>query len=216
MIDPLKRGANISHKYKFVWTAPPKVASRSVKDVFRKYCNLNPDWPSDEHTSDFTHVNNWPELAGKDYMHIASIRHPYYRWLSYWKYAYHEQGSHELEDVMIGPIDCLHNMSQDWINGWCLWNLINNTSKKIDFLVRAENLEVSLKKLWFIPEDVVVPTVGKTFTPPIPFDEEHLRQVCYDRFFDDYKNFGYDKDEKHYQWEPPNQIVNPQFKHRKI
>ena len=215
MIDQLKRGANISHKYKFVWTAPAKVASRSVKDVFRKYCNLNPDWPSDEHTSDFTHVNNWPELAGKDYMHIASIRHPYYRWLSYWKYGYSGE-LHEMIDPKNGPIECLQNMSQDWINGWGLWNLINNTSKQIDFLIRAENLEVSLKQLWFIPEDVVVPTVGKTYTPPIPFDEEHLRQVCYDRFLDDYINFGYMKDEKHYQWEPPNQISNPLFKHRKI
>ena len=27
-----------SHKYKFVWTAPAKVASRSVRDIFLKYC----------------------------------------------------------------------------------------------------------------------------------------------------------------------------------
>ena len=71
-MDFVKRGANISHKYKFVWTAPAKVASRSVRDIFLKYCDLNPDWPSDEHPSNFTHVNNWPEEAGDDYIHIAN------------------------------------------------------------------------------------------------------------------------------------------------
>ena len=196
-----KRGANISHKHKFVWTAPAKVASRSVKDIFRKYSNLNPDWPNEKHTSDFTHVNIWPELAGKDYIHIASIRHPYYRWMSYWKYGYHG-GQHEMIDPSNGPIECLHNMSQDWIDGWNLWNLINNTSKQIDLLIRAENIKEDLKELWFIPEDVEVPYIGKSKYPNIPFDEEHLRQVCYDRFLDDYKNFGYDKDEVHQQWEP--------------
>ena len=200
-MDASKRGANISHKYKFVWTAPAKVASRSVRDIFIEHCDLNPDWPSEEHPSNFTHVNNWPEEADDDYIHIASIRHPYYRWLSYWKYGYHG-GQHEMIDPKNGPIECLHNMPQSWIDGWNLWNLINNTSKQIDLLIRAENIKEDLKELWFIPEDVEVPYIGKSKYPNIPFDEEHLRQVCYDRFLDDYKNFGYDKDEVHQQWEP--------------
>ena len=32
-------------------------------------------------------------------------------------------------------------MSQDWINGWGLWNLINNTSKQIDFLSEQKILK---------------------------------------------------------------------------
>ena len=213
-LDFVKRGANISHKHKFVWTAPAKVASRSVRDIFIKYCDLNPDWPSKEHPSNFTHVNNWPEEAGDDYIHIASIRHPYYRWLSYWKYGYSGQ-QHEMIDPSNGPIECLQSMTEDWINGWNLWDLINNTSKQIDFVIRAENIEASLKHLSFIPDNIEVPCIGKTDLPPISFSEEHLRQICYDRFFNDYIKFGYGKDDIHRQWEQRD-MENPLFKQRKI
>jgi hypothetical protein len=163
---------------------------------------LNPDWPSDEHPSDFTHVNNWPEEAGDDYIHIASIRHPYYRWLSYWKYGYGGE-RHEMIDPSNGPIECLQSMTEDWVNGWNLWDLINNTSKQIDLLIRAENIKEDLKELWFMPDDFQVPFVGKTEYPPINFDETHLRQVCWERFNNDYIKFGYKKDEIYDFWEKP-------------
>ena len=54
---------NISHKNRFVWTAPPKVGSRTVRDIFKKHCDLNPHWPSEDHPSDFTHANQWPDDA---------------------------------------------------------------------------------------------------------------------------------------------------------
>lgn len=200
--DSQKRGANISHKYKFVWTAPAKVASRSVRDIFIEHCDLNPDWPSEEHPSNFTHVNIWPEEAGDDYIHIASIRHPYYRWLSYWKYAYSGQ-QHEIDDPNAGPIESLQSMSQDWISGWGLWNGIKNVGPQIDLLIRAESIKEDLKELWFMPDDFEIPFIGKSAFPRVSFDEEHLRQVCYDRFYDDYVNFGYEKDEVYDMWEKP-------------
>ena len=179
-----------------------------------KYCDLNPDWPSKEHPSDFTHVNNWPQEAGDDYIHIASIRHPYYRWLSYWKYGYSGE-QHEMIDPSNGPMECLQSMTEDWINGWNLWDLVNNTSKQIDFVIRAENIEASLKHLSFIPDNIEVPCIGKTDLPPISFSEEHLRQICYDRFFNDYIKFGYGKDDTHRRWEQRD-MENPLFKQRKI
>ena len=98
---------------------------------------------------------------------------------------------------------CLQTMSEDWINGWNLWNLINNTSKQIDLLIRAENIKEDLKELWFMPDDFEVPFVGKTQYPPIEFDEKHLRQVCWERFNSDYIKFGYEKDEVYKMWEKP-------------
>ena len=106
-------------------------------------------------------------------------------------------------DPSHGPIMCLQTMSEDWINGWNLWNLINNTSKQIDLLIRAENIEEDLKELWFMPDDFEVPFVGKTEYPPIEFDEKHLRQVCWERFNNDYIKFGYEKDEVYKMWEKP-------------
>ena len=94
-------------------------------------------------------------------------------------------------------------MSEDWINGWNQWDLINNTSKTIDLLIRAENIKEDLKELWFMPDDFEVPFLGKTDYPTINFDENHLRQVCVERFSNDYIKFGYEKDEVYEIWESP-------------
>ena len=59
------------------------------------------------------------------------------------------------------------------------------------------------KELWFMPDDFEVPFVGKTEYPPIEFDEKHLRQVCWERFNNDYIKFGYEKDEVYKMWEKP-------------
>ena len=120
--DSHKRGANISHKYKFVWTAPAKVASRSVRDIFIEHCDLNPDWPSDEHPSNFTHVNIWPEEAGDDYIHIASIRHPYYRWLSYWKYGYQDNNTKLMTLKWTNRISTIYVTRLDRCMGIVEWN----------------------------------------------------------------------------------------------
>ena len=106
-------------------------------------------------------------------------------------------------DPSNGPIMCLQSMSEDWINGWNQWDLINNTSKTIDLLIRAENIKEDLKELWFMPDDFEVPFLGKTDYPTINFDENHLRQVCVERFSNDYIKFGYEKDEVYEIWERP-------------
>ena len=49
----------------------------------------------------------------------------------------------------------------------------------------------------------------------ISFSEEHLRQICYDRFFNDYIKFGYGKDDTHRRWEQRD-MENRLFKQRKI
>ena len=54
-----------------------------------------------------------------------------------------------------------------------------------------------------MPDDFEIPFIGQTEFPRVSFDEEHLRQVCYDRFYNDYVNFGYEKDEVYDIWEKP-------------
>lgn len=196
MFDMLKRGANISHKDKFVWTAPAKVASRSVRDIFIEHCDLNPDWPSEEHPISFTHVNNWPEEAGDDYLHIASIRHPYYRWLSYYKYARTgEQNELTLDPLKHSPIECLEDMNPGWVETWGLWNIINTTNKRIDYVIGAESIKHDISQLPFMKGiDFEVPIIGATqLEYNVTFSESELRNLCYDKFKADYIQFGYEK-----------------------
>jgi len=194
--------ANISYKCKFVWTAPAKTASRSVKDVFREHCDLNPKWPCEDHTSDFSHVNIWPDDVDDDYIHIGNIRHPYYRWLSYWKYAYWGQGMHEIEDVRQGPIVALKRMTEDWISAWTLTNNIFGTNKRVDYLLRAESLFEDLTTLPFIPNNIQLKKIGQTRVPTYPlFDEQKLRDLCFERFQMDYSTFGYEKDDYFSNWD---------------
>ena len=79
----------------------------------------------------------------------------------------------------------------------------NQTSKQIDLLIRAESIKEDLKELWFMPDDFEFHLLVKLNIQEFNFDEEHIRQVCYDRFYDDYVNFGYEKDEIYEIWERP-------------
>ena len=78
---------------------------------------------------------------------------------------------------------CLQSMSEDWINGWNQWDLINNTSKQIDLLIRAENIKEDLKELWFMPDDFEVPFIGQTEYPPINFGGGILTPHNFSPFF---------------------------------
>ena len=75
---------NYSHKHKFVWVAPFKVASRATADFFRKHSDLNPHLPKpDNPRMVFVHTQGWPDECSTDYSYIVNVRHPYYIWMSY-------------------------------------------------------------------------------------------------------------------------------------
>ena len=192
---------NISYKHKFIWTAPPKVGSRSVKDVFRTHCDLNPQWPSDTYASDFTHTNNWPDGIGDDYLHITSVRHPYYRWVSYWKYAQHD--THELKRLGTDPLTAILEMDKNWFHAWTCHQITVNSNPRIDYIIHAETIEDDIKSLPFMSNyDITIPWVGKTNVPMgQTWDEQELRDVVYDRFRVDYDYFGYGKDDVFTTWD---------------
>ena len=186
---------NYSHKHKFVWYAPPKVASRSTAEVFRKYCDLNPHLPKpDNPRMIFTHENMWPEHCPKDYLHIVSVRHPYYRWISYWK---HDQvDTTMLVAGTLDPLDAMKKSNGDIFNGIEQWRIINNESPGIDYFIRAESWSDDIKNLPFISSDVAIENINNgRLTIPIgaTWDEDELRELCYINFKNDYENLGYGK-----------------------
>jgi len=192
---------NVSHKYKFVWTAPPKVGSRTIRDIFRKYCDLNPQWPSEDHPSDFTHANRWPDVSD-DYLHITSVRHPYYRWLSYWKYA--QNDTNELKRLGTDPLTAILEMDENWFFAWTCHQISVNTNPRIDYIIHAETLVDDIRSLPFMSDDyeLDVPWVGKTQPlEGISWDEQRLRDEVYKRFKVDYDYFGYGKDDEISIWD---------------
>ena len=186
---------NYSHKHKFVWYAPPKVASRSTAEVFRKYCDLNPHLPKpDNPRMIFTHENMWPEDCPKDYLHIVSVRHPYYRWISYWK---HDQVDRTmLVAGTLDPLDAMKKSNGDIFNGIEQWRIINNQSPGINYFIRAESWSDDIKNLPFISSNVAIENVnrGRLIIPiGTTWDEDELRELCYINFKNDYENLGYGK-----------------------
>ena len=186
---------NYSHKHKFVWYAPPKVASRSTAAVFRKYCDLNPHLPKpDNPRMIFTHENMWPDDCPHDYLHIVSVRHPYYRWVSYWK---HDQVDKTmLVAGTLDPLDAMKKSNGDIFNGIEQWRIINNESPGIDYFIRAESWSDNIKNLPFMPSDIAIENINSgRLTIPIgaTWDEDELRELCYINFKNDYENLGYGK-----------------------
>jgi hypothetical protein len=184
---------NRSYKHKFVWHAPFKVASRAVNDVFKHTSDLNPNYV-------FTHENAWPDDCPQDYLHIVSVRHPYYRWISYWKHGIYDRN--ELPKGL-NPLDSLKWASDERCSAWSEWRVITQFEPRIDYIIHAESVLEDLRKLPFIPNDF-----NWTFTPTqmrwrsVPsnsttwdtnWDENELRELVYERFRQDYDNLGYGK-----------------------
>jgi hypothetical protein len=184
---------NRSYKHKFVWHAPFKVASRAVNDVFKHTSDLNPNYV-------FTHENAWPDDCPQDYLHIVSVRHPYYRWVSYWKHGIYDRN--ELPKGL-NPLDALKWSSDERCSAWSLWRVITQFQPRIDYIIHAESVLEDLRKLPFISNDFnwaftptqmrwrSVPTNSTTWDTN--WDENELRELVYERFKQDYDNLGYGK-----------------------
>ena len=188
---------NYSHKHKFVWHCPAKVASRATADFFRQHSDLNPNLPTEDNPRMvFTHQNNWPSECSRDYLHIVNVRHPYYRWVSYWK---HDQiDGTELEPNTTDPLDALQKFSLERCNAFSQWRIITQFEERIDYIIHAESVEEDLRKLPFVDSNTTIEFSRRNRRPTsIPagtnWNETELRELVYDRFRQDYDNLGYEK-----------------------
>lgn len=188
---------NHSHKHKFVWHAPFKVASRATADFFREHSNLNTHLPTpDNPRMIFTHENEWPEECPRDYLHIVNVRHPYYRWVSYWKHGLVDVN--ELDTSAKDPLTALKLVTDERCTAWSEWRIVTQFEERIDYIIHAESVEEDLRKLPFVGDDVIIEfTRGNRRPTKIPigttWNEEELRELVYNRFRQDYDNLGYGK-----------------------
>lgn len=189
---------NYSHKHKFVWHCPAKVASRATADFFREYSDLNPHLPSsDNPRMIFTHENMWPDKeCPRDYLHIVNVRHPYYRWISYWKHGLRDVT--ELEPNTTDPLDALKKFTIERCVALSQWRVIIQDEERIDHIIHAESVEDDLRKLPFVDNDMEIKFTNlnrrPTYIPQgVVWDEGELRELVYDRFRQDYDNLNYGK-----------------------
>lgn len=205
---------NYSHKHKFVWVAPSKVASRATANFFRKHSDLNPHLPKpDNPRMIFTHTQGWPEVCPHDYLYIVNVRHPYYRWVSYWKHDLND--STELEPNTPDPLTALKKFPLERCYALSQWRII--CDYPIDYIIHAESVEDDLRKLPFVDDDMEIEFTRNDMRPTqIPlgtaWDEEELRDLVYIRFKQDYDNLGYGKwDDYNYLWDAN---PKPKLEHR--
>lgn len=187
---------NYSHKHKFVWHAPFKVASRATADFFREYSDMNPHLPVGDNPMIFTHGNMWPEECPRDYLHIVNVRHPYYRWVSYWKHGLVDRN--ELDRSISDPLSALKSVTDERCDAWSEWRIITQFEDRIDYIIHAESVLEDLRKLPFVSNDLEYEFTNRQKRPTqIPagtdWDVEELRELVYIKFRQDYDNFGYGK-----------------------
>ncbi len=186
---------NYSHKHKFIWVAPFKVASRATADFFREHSDLNPHLPNkDNPDMIFSHTQGWPDECPSDYLYIVNVRHPYYRWISYWKHDLRD--TTELQPNTPDPLTALKSVTDERCNAWSEWRIVSDYP--IDYIIHVESVEDDLRKLPFVNDDMVIEFTRSNRRPTqIPmgttWDEEELRELVYDKFRQDYDNLGYGK-----------------------
>ena len=207
---------NYSHKHGFVWHAPFKVASRATADILRATSDLNPHRPTEPGRMIFSHENMWPEECPRDYLHIVNVRHPYYRWISYWKHGLVDDN--EIPKEISDPLTALKWASDERCDAWSEWRVVTQFEERIDYIIHAESVLEDIRKLPFIPNDFEWKFTTQQKRPTyIPsgtnWDENELRELVYDRFRQDYDNLGYGKwDNYDHLWDcKPRYAVSSKF-----
>jgi hypothetical protein len=139
----------------------------------------------------------WPDKeCPRDYLHIVNVRHPYYRWISYWKHGLRDVT--ELEPNTTDPLDALKKFTIERSVALSQWRVIIQDEERIDHIIHAESVEDDLRKLPFVDNDMEIKFTNlnrrPTYIPQgVVWDEDELRELVYDRFRQDYNNLNYGK-----------------------
>lgn len=208
----------VSRKYHLVYVCPPKTGSNSLSKILLGQPYEGRLW--DER---YAHHNTlWvPDLA--EYFYFISVRNPYERMFSFWKFALHHAATkgtqpygHKVwrryfprpvkhpvsfeQFVLNGPQSRKQWVRKKWNRlirtVWsCGWH-VKQLQKPIDAVVRLETLASDLQQIPFL-HDIVVPhtNIGpKKQRPWQAFYTPELVQAVQALWPDDFEQFGYSRD----------------------
>ena len=174
---------NYSDKYKFIVLTPPRQATRSLSGIFQKLDTKN------DFESSFTHKLEIPD-GKEDYTIISSIRNPYKRYLSIYRWQ---------------SIFSLENLHETTMNHMHSYDTLMEIDKQygVDYWVDTENITEDLLKIPFVSDNMeLIKEPFKTLSSNGYQKEGKLEGVITQEIADEiyerckiiFDKFGYKKD----------------------
>ena len=127
---------NVSDKYKLLWFANPRSASRSIYTIiwdkleFKNIYNIN--------CSTYTHEITYDHAIYKDYKIILCVRNPYSKYVSTWQLLSNENDTFEkfvLSDYNWTDVE------------FTTIDICKKYNRNVEFLLKYENIDVDICKL---------------------------------------------------------------------
>ena len=172
---------NICHKHKFILWAPPRTAARFVHSALNGIGGL----------SQLTHRIGVP-LDGAGYSIVCTVRNPYTRALSAWKWLNqihkNEYSPHDFKEFVRKrtPIAGVRPVSQE----------LGHMLEMVKYLVRVESVEADLRALPWVPSTQVFPpnAYRSNYHARVPSDlyDEETRKRVHQLYHEDFVEFDYD------------------------
>jgi hypothetical protein len=191
----------ISHEHKFILITPEKTGSVSLVSALKKYININKIEPqkydcfdfSDsfrnryaKHSDLFTYGKQWDEkILGpiRDYTLGASIRNPYDRLVSWWKWSkIHQRRTNTFHEFLLN-----HNPS-------LLVNKIKFKKLQVKNFIDCNNMQKDFDKFCSIINIPKIKLPHKNKTKHKHYTEyydDKTRGIVAERFKEDIEYFGY-------------------------
>ncbi len=184
---------NVSDKYKLLWFANPRTASRCISTII--YNKLEFKNIYDLNCSTYTHEIVYDHEKYSDYKIILCIRNPYSKYVSTWQLL---KDGYETFDQFI-------------LSDYNWTDVENNTidickkyNRNVDYLIRYENIDVDIVKLPYdlnfdlvkinsYKSDIKRVDDGKYSDYKIYYNQQ-LADIVFERNQNIFEFFGYEKD----------------------
>jgi len=220
----------ISHKHKFVYIAPYKCASTTIREVLNSFASINSN--DFNNTPNSFYYRNWhikPEdlkdhFAKKnwnwdDYFKFTFVRNPWDRLVSTWNYK--KKSKHMWEKYNSGTLEhymeCVElfkkykDIKDYTIAGVVTpcsdWVYDENGNNFLDFVGKVESLQedfnIVCDKIGIPKQELPHKNKSKHKHYTKYYDDE-TREIVAEKFAKDIEYFGYEfgetKDEKYFRW----------------
>jgi|TARA_R110000824_G_scaffold82768_10_gene207482 hypothetical protein len=187
---------NIIRGAKIIYWGVPRTGSRYVFQRLLEAYESDAAGVDSEHQYRRTHVHaiDWdPEFA--DYGVVCSVRNPYWRALSGWKWLNGARSS-------LGKSGC--NSFDDYVRRVMPHAILPVTVElgqlieKVDYVIHLEDCERDLKKIPYFPADLEFPpnTYASSYrlTPKEYYADKKIAGRVWECYREDFETFGYARD----------------------